>query len=39
MTPERKMLEAAARAAGIDGWWSGDDYCYGYNGNTNVPVP
>lgn len=34
-----ELLELAAKAAGIDGWWSGADYCYGYNGNKNVPVP
>lgn len=36
---DRELLELAAKAAGIDGWWSGADYCYGYNGNKNVPVP
>lgn len=39
MKTDRELLELAARAAGIDGWWSGDDYCFGYNGNKNVPVP
>lgn len=36
---DRELLEAAAKAADIDGWWSGNDYCFGHNGNTNVPVP
>lgn len=36
---DREPLEMAAKAAGISGWWSGDDYCYGHNGNLNVPVP
>jgi len=35
----RELLELAAKAAGIEGWWSGDDFCYGYNGNQNIPVP
>ena len=36
---DRELLEGAAKAAGIDGWWSGNDYCYGYGGNLNVPIP
>jgi hypothetical protein len=39
MTPPRKQLELAAKAAGIEGWWSGSCYCYGYKGNQNVPIP
>ena len=33
------LLTFSAKAAGISGWWSGDDYCYAHNGNLNVPVP
>ena len=36
---DRELIELAAKAAGISGWWSGEDFCYGYNGNKNVPVP
>ena len=39
MNPTREQLELAAKAAGIKGWWSGSCYCYGYNGNQNVPIP
>jgi len=39
MKSDRELLEAAAKAAGIDGWWSGNDLCFGFNGNKNVPVP
>lgn len=36
---DRELLEMAAKAAGVNGWWSGGDYCYAYNNNPNVPVP
>lgn len=39
MNNDREQLELAAKAAGIKGWWSGDDYCYAYKENLNVPVP
>ena len=39
MTPTREQLELAAKAAGIEGWWTGSDYCYRYIGNPNVPIP
>lgn len=39
MKNDRELLELAAKAAGIEGWWAGKDFCFGYNGNTNIPVP
>jgi hypothetical protein len=36
---DKEMLDLAAKAAGIEGFWWGQDFCYAYNGNLNVPVP
>ncbi|EON13113.1 hypothetical protein [Pandoraea sp. SD6-2] len=36
---DRELLELAAKAAGIEGSWWGQDFCYAYNGNLNIPVP
>ncbi len=39
MNEHKELLENAAKAFGIKCWWSGKDFCFGHNGNLNIPVP